>query len=140
MKLYYYLLYKVFRLRMVTEVKALGSRATRRATDTAGLMLIPSLGWSVYGLFTVIHLLTNAGIIYDRMSHKFWFLVVIGAEWMAVYWTNYRLLKSPCWNLYRSEFAGYSSAKRLLGSFGALLLLILFSAIPFYLIQHSDFH
>ncbi|ALW86544.1 hypothetical protein AUC43_16520 [Hymenobacter sedentarius] len=139
MKLYSYVLYKVFRFRMATEIKALGARVTQRAVDTAGLMLLPFMGWSLYGLIIAMHFLTNAGIIYNRQSQQLWFMGILGTEWLVTYWLNYRILKSAHWILYRSEFAGHSPAKRHLGSIMVLLLLISFSLLPFYLIQNSSY-
>ena len=139
MKLYYYVLYKVFRFRMATEIKALGSRVTQRAADTAGLMLLPFMGWSLYGLIIAMYFLTNAGINYNPASQELWFMGIVGTEWLATYWLNYRLLKSTNWILYRSEFAGYSSTKRHIGSILVFLLLISFSLFPFYLIHNSSY-
>ncbi|MBJ6109726.1 hypothetical protein JAO73_11930 [Hymenobacter sp. BT523] len=121
---------------MATEIKSWGAQVTYRATDTAGLMLIPYLGWSVFGFVAIGALLPRVGMQTNDSHHQLWFLGIIGVEWALTYWFHYALLKSSRWHLYRTEFAGYSPGKRLLGSILAFLLLVFLAAIPFYLIHH----
>ncbi|MBH8569785.1 hypothetical protein KB206_12905 [Microvirga sp. STS02] len=134
MKLYYYLLYKIFRFRKLIHVRSLESRS-EIPVDAAGLLIIPMLGWSLLGVGAGLHVLKTLGLVATKASHQFCFMLLLGGQWGAVWWGNYRLLRGPRWRSYATEFSSYDTSKRLLGSLLAFITLVALTISPFFLLK-----
>jgi hypothetical protein len=134
MKLYCYLLYKMYRFQKTSRIKHGWFRTTSDVKfDTAAGMTMPFFGWLTFLVMSFAYLARQSGFPLKTDANE---LIAGGGAlifWALFVWFNYKLFHSARYRQYAREFAAYPPLKRHLGSLGVFILMVVNFVGAFYL-------